>query len=320
MECNKDCNFELININECYQTLKTAINNKRPFSFLRLGDGEGALLDFNSYSSIELVKYLGTHFGDQLSLSSIEEIAKNLKKSIVDADILGVRDDIVNVKFTHNNIESSDEFLRRFKASFHLRNVDKNLPLVDAKRIAMLHKNLTDIPLKPTSKLFSQWAHYDLHAQGALASLLKGEKKLGLINANSKVAKAMENGFGVPIQHIAVSDKFELQNSSQYAFYPNSYNKATAQLDDKLDGMVFIVAAGLVGKSYCYEIKQRGGIALDFGALVDCWAGKFSRPRVLQSKFAIKTSLFSKKKQVPDELKLTKKNIEQLSKKWESSL
>jgi len=37
-------------------------------------------------------------------------------------------------------------------------------------------------------------------------------------------------------------------------------------------GRVYLVGAGILGKMYCDVIKQRGGVAIDIGAVIDGWA------------------------------------------------
>jgi hypothetical protein len=53
-----------------------------------------------------------------------------------------------------------------------------------------------------------------------------------------------------------------------------------AQVRDALTpkpGEVWLVAAGFLGKIYCDDIRQRGGIALDIGSLADYWMGYVTR-------------------------------------------
>ena len=70
---------------------------------------------------------------------------------------------------------------------------------------------------------------------------------------------------------------------------------------------------GLIGKGYCEVIKAKGGIALDVGALIDCWAGIYSRPKVIEEKLEVKRNIFKKKK-MPKELEMSKENVERLAK------
>jgi len=44
-----------------------------------------------------------------------------------------------------------------------------------------------------------------------------------------------------------------------------------------LRGWLVLVAAGLIGKPYCYSAKQAGGVVLDIGSIADLWAGFLTR-------------------------------------------
>ena len=50
---------------------------------------------------------------------------------------------------------------------------------------------------------------------------------------------------------------------------------------------------------------------MDIGALIDCWDGRYSRPKVIESKFDVKKTLMGKKK-LPEELKMTIENAKRL--------
>jgi hypothetical protein len=41
---------------------------------------------------------------------------------------------------------------------------------------------------------------------------------------------------------------------------------------------IWLIAAGYLGKIYCDEVREAGGIALDVGSVVDGWCGKLTRP------------------------------------------
>ena len=59
--------------------------------------------------------------------------------------------------------------------------------------------------------------------------------------------------------------------------WPDRFHQLQREIDVPCPGAVFIVAAGLLGKIYCGWIKQRGGIAIDAGSVVDAWSGYDTR-------------------------------------------
>lgn len=68
--------------------------------------------------------------------------------------------------------------------------------------------------------------------------------------------------------------------------YPEAYPKIMEQIRPPYQGAIYIVAAGILSKSYCTLIKQRGGIAIDVGSTADIWMGNKSRPGMEQSMLA----------------------------------
>ena len=118
MLINKSCNFDVLNPMSCHQQIMDAIVNNVPYSFIRLGDGEGALLDFSNASTISDIDYLCTHFGPTISINNIFLMSNKLRQSIVNADLVGVRDDIVSVDFEHQPTNKK-EFLSEFKRNFN---------------------------------------------------------------------------------------------------------------------------------------------------------------------------------------------------------
>ena len=68
--------------------------------------------------------------------------------------------------------------------------------------------------------------------------------------------------------------------TSEGNHYPNRFDELIRELERPLQGQLFLVAGGLLGKLYCDRIKKSGGVALDIGSVVDAWMGKATRPHV----------------------------------------
>ena len=62
--------------------------------------------------------------------------------------------------------------------------------------------------------------------------------------------------------------------------YPQRFKEICGSLKSQapLNGRVFFVGAGGLGKIYCEIIRKHGGIALDVGAMLDGWDGLTTRP------------------------------------------
>ncbi|MCB1457572.1 MAG: hypothetical protein KDJ51_15835, partial [Nitratireductor sp.] len=90
-----------------------------PFSFVRLGDGEGLLLSFDAMSRLEDYSYLAEHFGKRAEVHHIQRARANLVDTIADANLIGIRDDVLNASQDAAEIDPDSEgFARDFLAAF----------------------------------------------------------------------------------------------------------------------------------------------------------------------------------------------------------
>lgn len=322
--------MELMPTNSFSNNLISAIEKKEPFSFVRLGDGEGALLNLNEDSTFFDIKYLSEHFGLDCKISEALEVKKILQDTLLTADIVGVRNDVVNVSFPSGNIENSTEFLNSFKHAFHLRNVDKNLCYADARRISMLHKSVAEIKFSKHTEFVCASVAWDSYPSGAIPYILAKQKKIGIVSSREGLDKIMSRALGIEVIQYKIPDKFELVQNYNLRHYPTAYYKLINNIQVEFPGMVFLVAGGIVGKGYCHEIKRKNGIALDLGGVVDTWIGKLSRPSLLKERYALKKSWKIRMRRkiiptlhstfdVPDELLMNKDNIQLLSQRWLSN-
>jgi hypothetical protein len=70
--------------------------------------------------------------------------------------------------------------------------------------------------------------------------------------------------------------------------YPALFNLIPKWLDEQpAKGNVFLVGAGGLGKVYCNWIKQRGGVAIDMGSILDGWAGLITRSYLKEMNIAL---------------------------------
>lgn len=102
-------------------------------------------------------------------------------------------------------------------------------------------------------------------------------------NLASRMAKRCSIGrtdtFLVPMQaSIAYQTKKSPHMTTDIGHYPDVYERILDSLHPPHQGAVYVVAAGILSKSYCSRIKQRGGIALDVGSVADVWMNIRSRP------------------------------------------
>jgi len=284
-----NCNVPLLGVDGVSTEVSRKLQRREPFSLIRLGDGEGALLALNELSTEEDREYFQRHFGPQENLlGKIWRLQSWLTTSIQDADIIGVRDDVVGVNFPciHNELPHN-EFLREFRTRFNLRPPDLRLPYEAARRIALLSCALAKIEFNRNQKFCSAWAHYGLQRSGALANLISMQNHVGLISCRKELPKILASSFGVDVDFYHIPCMFK--DTPKSLAPTNQFDRLEELLETgfkKSRGILYLVGEGLFGKVYCSHIKKQGGVALDLGSLLDAWVGLPTRPAVYQSMFA----------------------------------
>ncbi|MBW3096891.1 hypothetical protein [Pseudohoeflea coraliihabitans] len=291
---------------EVLTRINNAVDEGNAFSLLRLGDGEGALLAFTASSPKPDLDYLRQHFGPHATVTQILQAQGRLRASIAAADILGIRDDVWNAAPEADRLDpESDGFFSEFKRIFPLRPVERDrLPEHGARRIFFLRQWLADQSRGELPDVCSAWIHADLQLLDYWEGLLSRLSTIGLIHNSASLAERLAHRFGVKVDFIAVP-KMAIELSGKAGVQSVMYHtdcvpNIDAKIAARLQGKVFLVAAGLVGKHYCRLIKERGGIALDIGAVADAWDGKSSRGLVYADKCPLTASQYG----APPEMQL----------------
>jgi hypothetical protein len=273
-----------------------AIAARRPFSYLRLGDGEGALLGFARDATAEDLRYFLAHFDRPRPPVAIWRLRAKLLEAIAAADLVGIRDDVWNAEGADGLDPAAPDFLERFRDCFPLRRSETNLHDHGALRIFRLYEWWRQSAI--AGAFCSQWVHADLQLRGYFDDLIAAQKRIGLITNATGLAERIRRRFGVEIALVPVPGNARNPGAAgaprrsrdqHFAVWPS----IAASIPRGLDGMVFLVGAGLVGKPYCTVVKANGGIALDLGALLDAWDGRVTRHLVQRSKAPLTASRFA---------------------------
>ena len=302
------CNFSLMSVNDVSESISRKAKQGEPLSLIRLGDGEGLLLSITSDSPESDFRYLTEHIGPLgMDAAVIIDLRDKLFKTIQNSDIIGVRNDIVNINFGTEKLSLSDaDFLSEFRESFKLREVEKNLSYHASRRIASLHKFLTEFNFQEQVKFCSAWIHYDFHRSGEIFDLLERQEKIGLITCRSELPSLLKDLFNLSVKYVEIPDMYrDVPNPRSPFEYISQFESILNQQLVEHPGMVFLVGGGLYGKLYCNLIKSQRGIAIDLGSLFDAWLGIPSRRLVYSSMFGMAT----KENEVPSQLLLNTENI-----------
>lgn len=216
---------------------------KRPVSITRIGDGENIVLKSNeslqSYRTC-IDNVMTRQMGYEPTMSEVNEIRENLIRAYGGADIVGVP--------MHKNLDTLGK---------HWTSVQETVE-----------------PFCTSDKRTSTDVFYDLLYTGELIEWFKSQHTINYIGCRD-----IDDGFsrlGVKTVNsflIAPEAKF----TSGYTgdkHYPDQFNKMEWWMNAApCEGNACLVGAGVIGKIYCNWFRDRGGIAIDAGAVIDLLAG-----------------------------------------------
>jgi hypothetical protein len=258
-----------------------AIDRKDPFSLVRLGDGEGAWFklsatDESSYPwlySSNRREFLRIWFNDDTihDRQSFHDMAVLMLDDLQTTDVLGIP---YSLRINHEyQIGSS-----------------RGIPSV-----RNILRWLDSTPRQANQRFCSQDIHLELQHSGFFHRLFSKTCQWGVISCHPGLPALIQARTGAVIQfsHLVPEEKGSIgvlgSNSVRRGHFPMIYEEIISDLRSvSQQGRVWLVAAGILGKRYCAEIRAQGGVALDVGSIVDGWLGKATRPTFrVMSEFAL---------------------------------
>ncbi len=256
--------------------LKGKIEAGEPFSWIRLGDGEGRFL-----------MHLHAELRGALPAREAAAMARQIWFAWFDQDLDAVAPDALAALGA------------RFEQA--IRNADL-LGVTSAERLAGdplhygfcagLETYLSTLSERPGRMFCDALAPLALNRQDPfLGSLLRGRDFLGVVSPHPELAARLQRHL-----HIGAIASCDLPGEARLAriregresraHFPVVHDEIMAALSVPHRGAVFLVAGGLLGKIYCDRIRELGGIALDIGALADAWMGYNTRGTALDATMA----------------------------------
>jgi hypothetical protein len=222
----------------------------KPISIIRKGDGEKIVLDsMKSVSALQLCDHavLQRQLGYSPSLKDVQAIRDNLIEAYSKCDIIGLPNHGRKVSSHWDDV---------------LRVLDENVPGHTT--------TYCDIDLA-----------YQMLEDSSYDQLLQDRNVLNYISCRD-----LDDGFRRK-WNIKTVNKYTVQPEVKFTsgyegppHYPDQFNKIPRWMQvqsENFPGSLLLVGAGVIGKIYCNWWRDRGGVAFDFGAVADIFAGKVTR-------------------------------------------
>jgi glycosyltransferase involved in cell wall biosynthesis/tetratricopeptide (TPR) repeat protein len=245
--------------------IASAVRERRAFSLVRLGDGEGNMLPYREpYEGFRPTDYAATQrvwWGTANDPAG--DLEPQLRAAIDNADVTGIPD-----LFRLSYVTS---FSVLQGATGRSRNVRGLVAAFDYG--ARLRKGL----------LTSCHIHQALGHWGMWDFLLPQLGSVSLVTCHEALGPALAGQYGVEVVETFLVPP-EAKHAAKFAtattgrHYPDVFDQLREPLGRVAEGHVVLVAAGALGKIYCNWIKCAGGIALDVGSAADHWCGYNTRP------------------------------------------
>jgi hypothetical protein len=248
--------------------IMASVRDQRPFSLIRLGDGEGGMLTIDSkdeylYRSLynrnrqELIAmWFGHDF--QWKNNGFIDLANDIFNLTDDYDVVGI---------------PYEAWILHEYSIASLRGIPS---LVNIYRYMISNKKKW--------KIFSQAAHIDLYSGGYLEKIISQARNISLISCLEDLPDLLKYKFnldGIKFYRIPGeqgSRQILGEKTVAGIHYPDEFHRLQAELSHPHRGRLFLVAGGILGKIYAATIRRCGGIALDVGSIVDAWTGRATRP------------------------------------------
>lgn len=233
------------------------VAEETPVAVVRFGEGEARLLaadPADTESVNAAIKKLRRQTGLTFSVEEMLKVKELVMSALDEADVVGLG----------TSASFGDEH----------RELGELIASVYADRIAQGRK---------PAHLAHSLLNNDL--RNALPVLLAGRQQLSIVSCRD-IAPSLKADhdltdvavYQVPSQYVVrdVDDSYEAA-MHDVPIWPDFYRRLEAEISVRSKGEIFLVGAGLFGKSLCIRIRDMGGIALDMGSTLDSIAHKVTR-------------------------------------------
>jgi hypothetical protein len=249
-------------------TVCARLSERKPFSMVRIGDGEGNVLSLadSGIEHLRELKWFNAIFYLQdrqiLDIARAESFAETMENSVRNADVLGVRE------FPFYNDEDTE--LKTAQSALLEGDLRGSLGILRARHA--FTRLLLDGRLVNTI-VTSAWVHLAL--LNHLDKMAEAANKILVISGRTSLSAAFARRYdSKPMQFLSVPLEATADPDVERSHhFPETHELILSSMHGGLAGTLVLVGAGIFGKAYCQAAKSAGGVALDLGSAFDVLAG-----------------------------------------------
>nr|WP_019364613.1 hypothetical protein [Pseudomonas luteola] len=276
--------------NKLISILENAITARKPFSFVRVGEGEGCFLSYGKYSADKSPRKevygvcakdiyrvwfdRNIHDLDQTELSTVSKLFWD---AINNADVIGMP---TPERVLYEHMHFVKDMLNSGLSRGYVGISEILLHMDQARQLGQLEgKVFTDCDI---ARPLYEWQDWNNSLAVHLPRLLKGRQGVTFITCHNTLQPAMARILGlkssrtlsIPPEKGRIKDEKYLKGDH----FKDHFKSICESLKNDSSPIV-IVAAGFLGKAYCEAAKSAGSVAIDIGSLADYWAGLNTRQK-----------------------------------------
>ena len=270
--------FSDLLVEKFIQDISHSIRNKIGFSAVRIGDGEGRVLGYPDFIGDQEI--LQQVFNYQFGRLSVKEITRIIHDQSLSSQVLLLKSLIKNsiVSADYVGLPVSNYFKDKdFKITSGLQGYSMGL---------FVGGSLASRQINSGKILGSNFFQILAKNYQYFSKIFQTEPlEVITVNCHNLTAPlALKFNIKCPVTSILTPPHYTWSEGKSHGQFPYLYKNIVNEIIDmgNLEGKLFLVGAGLLGKHYCHTIKSQGGCAIDIGSVFDAWA-KNGRPDAVHS-------------------------------------
>lgn len=290
MQAAADLHRDSLDGGQLAARIEEAIRKAQPFSFVRIGEGEGCFLSYAKYLARRdaVNEVFGVcakdiyriwfdkniHEADTADLERIRSLFWDAMKS---ADVIGVpTPERVVYEYAHfiSDMEKHG-YSRGYVGVAEILN-----HLAQARTDGRLGKS--QVADCDVARPLYGWQDWSTALACTLPRLLKGAHEVTLVTCHDALAPALQRLLGIHrVRTLLIPpERGRVKGEGLLAgdHFADHFQRVTEELR-RDPGAVVLVGAGFLGKSYCATAKTAGSVAVDIGSLADYWVGVNTRAK-----------------------------------------
>lgn len=219
------------------------------------------------------------------------------------SEIIGLRSDLLGPDLPKGFLDLPDDRIGCELCSLYpIREVEKRAMTPEkARRLAETRLAIESFPTRPDTIFTNAWMHVDLAEAGFISAVLNGAGSVAIVTSSVRknVVGQLASKMGQRLRYFECPAYpwEDRESGGNHAHIWRRWQDLLAYIEPSRPGQPLLISAGIWTKAVATVFRDRGGVAIDLGSVMDYLDGAATRPPVL-------ATYYGNPKLVPNHLKL----------------